>query len=565
MTPPDAADTPPSEGKASPAPPLKKAIPGIKLPVTPKAISPVPRTPEADAGKPIPGAGTEMPRPAHAPTPHPHGDLLPSKLMEGVYDAMLECDDEGRIFAVNDRVARVLGYVPDELHGRPITGLISGFTPAMLHSVRNTLEPGHFTLLQAACRNKKGGEIPSEVAVCHLDVGGAMRLIFSIRKIDWRQPPPLKALPVEGNDQSKRYRELLRGLYDAVLITDLKGKIIDANARAQTFLQYGESELNALDIQHIVFGVDAAVLQRVQDHLADGRFTVLDAYCLRRDGSRFPAEIAISRIRLGGEGDLVFSIRNIERRRRTQEMLRTEHNAIQHSASGIVIADPKGLLQYANPAFLKLWGYAEAEDVLQKDIRDFFTEHETVDRLLTKALGGESWIGEWEAKTLKGRMLHLQASVSPNRDSADQPAGLVFSFVDITERKKAELAIRREAEAQIEQVREKQDFSGNLNILSVPDILQLIDATKKSGTLRVSNNPDGGPAAELTFLNGQVMTARSGDITGEAAVFALMRQSGSSFVFHQGTPTEKDASIENSTMGLILEGSRQLDETLATP
>lgn len=248
-----------------------------------------------------------------------------------------------------------------------------------------------------------------------------------------------KEAPASAPPPRDLFRELLRGLYDAVLICDRECRVVETNARAEKLLRADASALKGRPLSQLILNFDPAMMTRIERRLQRGRFTVLEAYCSRDDHTTFPAEIAISRINLTDAGEFVFSIRNIEWRKRTEE------------------------------------------------------------------------------------------------------------------------AIRREAEAQMARARAEDDFSGYLNIVSISDVLQLIEASKKSGTLTVTN-AEGAETAAVDVLDGAVVAARCGELIGDAAVYEMIRRGGAAFFFRQGRPERRDAQITQSTMGLLLEASRRLDE-----
>lgn len=374
-----------------------------------------------------------------------------------------------------------------------------------------------------------------------------------------RLAAPQRASGTDSSRASPAFEQLLQGLYDAVLIADLDGWITDGNHRAMDFLHLGAEEITKCHVSQLISGLNKQVLGQIRMHLAAGRFTVLDAACIRSDGTTFPAEIAISRINLAAPGNLVFSVRNIERRKQTQERLRTEHNALQNSASAVAITDLEGALKYVNPAFLSLWGHEAPEAVIGRNIREFWRNGERTPELVQKPLSGETWIGVVGMRRYDGMQMYLQSTAAPNRDSDQKLVGMVFSFIDVTDKHKAEEAIRREAEVQISQVKRKKDFAGSLNILAITDLFQLIEAIGKSGTLTVSDT-EGGTVGETAFEDGQIVRAVCGNASGEAAVYEILRCGGTSFHFHEGPATERDPSIKKPVTTLLLEGMRAVDE-----
>jgi len=121
-----------------------------------------------------------------------------------------------------------------------------------------------------------------------------------------------------------RYQELLHSLYDGVLITKPSGQIVDVNARAINLLQYDQNELSRLNVMDIVIGANEQLLQTICKNIESNRFTLIDAYCIRKDKTTFPAEIATNRLVLTKEGHLCFFLRDVTKRKKVeQELIQT--------------------------------------------------------------------------------------------------------------------------------------------------------------------------------------------------------------------------------------------------
>ena len=89
----------------------------------------------------------------------------------------------------------------------------------------------------------------------------------------------------------------------------------------------------------MISGADQSLIDTLCENLENERFTLIQAYCVRKDGSFFPSEIAVNKLHLESK-HLCFFLRDITVRRQAEEMLRTEHNAIQNSGSLLKIAQP---------------------------------------------------------------------------------------------------------------------------------------------------------------------------------------------------------------------------------
>ncbi|MCK5850939.1 MAG: PAS domain S-box protein [Kiritimatiellae bacterium] len=238
-------------------------------------------------------------------------------------------------------------------------------------------------------------------------------------------------MPVESISD---YQSLLQSLYDAVIISNVDGMIVDANARATDFLLYAEDDMRSMNISEVIAGANESLMAQLCENLDDERFTLIEAYCTRSDGTFFPAEIAVNRLNVQGL-HLCFFVRDITHRKQAEQMLMTEHNAIQNSSNGIAITDMNAELEYINPAMREMWGYATDEDILGYDIRGLFSDRAVVDEMMIAVAESEArtWYGEMVAVKENGDMFHVQVSVSCNRNADGEEIGMVFSFADISD------------------------------------------------------------------------------------------------------------------------------------
>ncbi len=245
-----------------------------------------------------------------------------------------------------------------------------------------------------------------------------------------------------------RYQALLQSVYDAALVTDMKGATVDVNVRAQEKLLYERDELLSLSVMDIISGADASLLETLCQNLENDRYTLIQASCLRGDGTLFPAEISVNKVNLG-EMHLCFFIRDITIRVQREEMLRTTYNAIQNSGDGIAVTNQQTTFEYINPALATMWGYDDPAELINKDVHVLCDKREDIDVVLDQIREGQPNIVEAIlVKKKDGTIFSVQVSVASNLNSDGEQVGMIFSFVDISDRKRAE-----EAERQAEQRR----------------------------------------------------------------------------------------------------------------
>ena len=257
------------------------------------------------------------------------------------------------------------------------------------------------------------------------------------------RPKPTVSMRKPKPATKSLFSQLLQSIYDGCIITDLDGVITDANSRVLEFLKYTLDDLRGAKVPLLISGADDSLVSSVRESLENDRFVLIQAYCNRKDGSLFPAEISVNILDFE-DLRLCFFIRDITVRKETEEMLRTGYNAIQNSANGIAVADLGGKLFYSNPSVLELWGFARNEDIVGKSVIDLWVDpaqaQDMVDAVLTRQ---ESWSGELTARKCDGSELPLQVTAARNKDADEETVGIVFSFVDMSDRKRAEEVMRQ--------------------------------------------------------------------------------------------------------------------------
>ena len=241
------------------------------------------------------------------------------------------------------------------------------------------------------------------------------------------------------------FSEFLDGIYEGVLIADQYGRVVDSNERAREFFQYGAGEICHFAVHQLISGADETLAKTLRNNLEQDRFALIQAYCMRKDGTSFPAEISTSLLKFD-DARLCLSIRDITVRRQAEEMLRTGYNAINNSANGIAVANLSGQLVYVNNAVLRIWNCESTSDLVGQDIRKLWLDEVAADTMIRAVTDKqESWSGELVALTRNGNQIYIQITAAANRDSDEGLTGIVLSFTDVSDRKLTE-EVRRQAE-----------------------------------------------------------------------------------------------------------------------
>lgn len=100
-------------------------------------------------------------------------------------------------------------------------------------------------------------------------------------------------------------------------------------------------------------------------------------------------------------------------------------------------------------------------------------------------------------------------------------------------------------------------FQGSLKELPLPDIIQLVSVSGKTGVFALTR--DGDANGEIFLRGGQIVHAHSGELEGEEAVYELAIWPEGEFLFTAGQETDR-TTIQKSNTNLLMEAARRIDE-----
>src|SRR5438309_5858861 len=99
-------------------------------------------------------------------------------------------------------------------------------------------------------------------------------------------------------------------------------------------------------------------------------------------------------------------------------------------------------------------------------------------------------------------------------------------------------------------------FQGSLKELPLPDIIQLVSVSGKTGKFTLTRDADRG---YIFLKNGQMVHAVVGDLTGEEAIYSTAIWNHGDFQSDPGEEADRQ-TITKSNTNLLMEAARRLDE-----
>jgi nitrogen fixation negative regulator NifL len=145
---------------------------------------------------------------------------------------------------------------------------------------------------------------------------------------------------------------------------------------------------------------------------------------------------------------IVGTAEDITERKRAEKKLRQLSHAVEQSPVSVVITDIKGNIEYVNRKFTEVTGYSPAE-IFGKNPRLLKSGEMPVEayQQLWKTISkGGTWSGEFHNRKKNGELYWESASISPIFDDTGKPTHYVAVKEDMTERHRAEKALRESEE-----------------------------------------------------------------------------------------------------------------------
>ncbi len=373
------------------------------------------------------------------------GDMVAGGLLDLVPDLMCVCKD-GLVRSINAAGLRMLGAES------PAAVLGQSFAQFVHPDLREILDMGLDMLAEEAeavpliFLRPDGRQVEVELTA-HLivDHDGMPAVALHARDVTERTRAAEVVLRSED-----RYRRLVEQALDCTcvigggLVTFING------AGVRLFGATNAFEVVGRRISELVHDDYQAVFDGGLDVLAD-EDGPLPLKMRRFDGRVIDAEVAV--MRLGGGSDDVFMLeaRDVTELKQSAEALREREQRLQGImdavAEGIVVADDRGIIQSVNPAALSTFGYTHAElagrnlavlmpsgHAVRHDsyMRDYERTHQP------KVLGMGR---ELEGQRKDGSVFPVELNVAELKRGRQR---LFIGVIrDITERKRAEEALRR--------------------------------------------------------------------------------------------------------------------------
>lgn len=236
---------------------------------------------------------------------------------------------------------------------------------------------------------------------------------------------------------------IISTIADSLILLDREGNIASVNEATLDLSGYGKDDLKGKSIE--IFFREKDFKSTLLDKAIKKEAIInCELNFKTRTGDNIPVIFSSSAMidEAGDVAGIVCIVKDITERKNSERKLRTMESAIATSINAIALADLKGNLTFVNSSFLKMWGYEKDKEVLGQSVIKFWLKPEDVKKITKKLFDKGTSIGELVGRRKDGSIFNVQLLASIVTDKSGKPINMMASFIDITERKKAEKQLK---------------------------------------------------------------------------------------------------------------------------
>ena len=345
-----------------------------------------------------------------------------------------------RFVETNPSFRAMFGYDPEEIQGMEIYDLVAHPREDVDATIERTLSSGRRIVGERTYRHKDGALLDVEVGVSVISLEGRDVICTIVRDVTERKrnEEALRASEAE-------LRALFEAMTDLIFVIDGEGRHLKVALTNPSLLYRPPTEITGKTLHDILPTGQADEFLGHVRHVLRTRQSVHFEYRLAINEVEMWFEATVSPML---EDSVVWVARDITVRKRAEEALAQSEGRlrqiIETEPECVKVLGANGSLLEMNPAGLAMIEADSLEQVRGKSVYRYIApgQREAFVALTEKVLRGGSGTLEFELIGLKGTRRWLDTHAVPLRDSEGRASGLLAITRDITERKRAEAALK---------------------------------------------------------------------------------------------------------------------------
>ncbi len=241
--------------------------------------------------------------------------------------------------------------------------------------------------------------------------------------------------------------DVLRSLPGIFYLIDLQGRLLNWNPAYNKVVGYTDGELDGISVLELIAEEDRPrIAQSMAEVFTRGEVQT-EASLLTRAGQTIPYHFSGRRTVLNGEACIIGMGLDVTDRKQAEDILRQSElkyrQLIENDTTYVTIIDGDGLIRMVNESNAKMFGLAP-ENLIGKSLRDLDPAHagHFIERYRKILATGEAMTTE-DPFPLRDGIHWFRVHSCPMYDLNGQPDAVQVVAFDITERRQAEDALRR--------------------------------------------------------------------------------------------------------------------------
>ena len=347
-------------------------------------------------------------------------------LIKNAPDAVFVSDLEGKILQANDAVFALLGFRPDELIEQSLSRIISpDETREFLAALREVVERGVTRNARLNPRSASGEVIPTTLNASALrdpdgKVIGAIGILRDMRELD----------------KARAYAEsLIKNAPDPVFVSDLEGKILQANDAVSALLGFRPDELLEQSLSRFISPEETreftAALREVVERgvTRNARLNPRSA-----SGEVIPTTLNASALR-DPHGKVIGAIGILRDMRELDKARAYAESLIKNAPDPVFVSDLEGKILQANDAVFALLGF-RPDELIEQSLSRIISPEET--RAFLAALRevverGVTRNARLNPRSASGEVIPTTLNASALRDGSGKVIGAIGILRDMRE------------------------------------------------------------------------------------------------------------------------------------
>jgi len=186
----------------------------------------------------------------------------------------------------------------------------------------------------------------------------------------------------------------------------------------------------------------------------------LELHGLRKDGSEFPMELSVASWKTEKGTYYAGFVHDITEREQAEAQFHLQRAGLESAANAVVITDRHGCISWVNPAFTRLTGYTKDEVLGQNPrlLKSSQYDQSFYQNLWETILSGQVWHGEIINRRKDGSLYTEEQTITPVRGLGGEIDHFIAIKLDVTERKRTEMALRESEERYRDLVEQSEDL-----------------------------------------------------------------------------------------------------------